>query len=58
MRQELIEVGREAHDLPGLALTVLLDATEDRSVGIHDRVLVRQLDELRLLTDDESVGGE
>src|ERR671918_2501397 len=30
MPQELIEVGREAHDLPDLALTMLLDATEDR----------------------------
>jgi Tfp pilus assembly protein PilO len=49
VRQELVEVGEEAHGLLGRALPHLDDRTDLLALTVEDRVLVGQLDELRLL---------
>jgi hypothetical protein len=56
MRQILIDGRHEANDLPEGALALLLEVSEGRTVRSVDLVLVRQLDELRLLAHDERVG--
>ena len=55
--EELVDVAYEPDHFAQLGLTLLLDATDLVAVDIPDHVLVRKLDQLRLLVDDESFGG-